>query len=170
MTLPDDAVTSPVSSAQLRRAMARLPTGVVVVTSLDGHEPVGMTVSAFTSVSDDPPTVLVCLNRKSRAADVVRESGRYCVNLLSGSHGYIAQTFATSGLDHADRFARVRSTTARTGAPVLADALSWLDCSVREVLEVGTHIVAIGTVVAAGQGDADETPLAYYNRNLGPFA
>lgn len=161
---------SRVTGLQLRRAMAKVPTGVAVVTSLEEGRPVGMTVSAFTSVSDDPPTVLVCLNQRSRVAGAVRQSGVLAVNILSGSQAIIARTFATPGLDHAQRFEEFNVSTALSGAPVLDDALCWLDCEVLKIDPVATHLVTFGAVVAAGSSPTAEAPLSYYNRSMGPLA
>lgn len=158
-----------IPSGQLRRAMAKLPTGVVVVTGECDNTPAGMTVSAFTSVSDDPPTVLVCLNNRSYTTDVIRRGGHYGVNILSGSQRVVAQRFATPGLDHTERFSGLTIDRARTGSPLLADALCWLDCTILKTEEIGTHLVAYGSVVAMGGSLSDEVPLAYYNRGLAPF-
>ncbi|MGW1160240.1 flavin reductase family protein [Streptomyces sp. NPDC002513] len=159
-----------ITGAQLRSAMAKLPTGVVVVTSEEDGNPVGMTVSAFTSVSDTPPTVLVCLNNKSHTTGVVRRTGRYGVNLLGGSQRVVAQRFATPGLNHAKRFDGLPTVRARTGSPLLTDALCWLDCTVIKTEEIGTHLVAYGSVVAVESFLTEEVPLVYYNRGLAPFA
>lgn len=146
--------------------MSRLLSGVAVVTSFDDGSFTGTTVSSFVSVSLDPPTVLVCLNRISRGAQVVSVSGVFCVNLPPGSQVAVAAACTKPVLSQAERFRDVRTHTAVTGAPVITGTLSWLDCTVIDLRQVGTHVV----VVAAGSSVSPEPPLSYYDRQMHPLA
>lgn len=155
-----------IDPAEYRRVVGHFATGVVVVTGVryDGA-PVGLTVSAFTSVSLDPTLVLVCLDEGSETRRWIGAGGRFAVNVLRAGREAEARRFATAG---ADRFAGVGWRAEATGAPVLDDALAWLDCRVREVLPGGDHTVFLGEVVAC---DAHEgAPLLYYRGGFGRLA
>lgn len=160
---------SQVNPNDLRGAMSRLVTGVVLATTMDAEGPVGMTINSFTSVTLDPATVLICLNTRNRGYEAVKEAGFYGVNILGGSHGKVAQLFATPGLSQDERFGRVTWERKVTGSPIVSGAAAWLDCEVVDVQHMGTHGLFFGTVVAAGQDELDETPLAYYQRNMYPL-
>lgn len=148
----------------LRMTMRQWVTGVTVVTSALGTERAGMTVSSFTSVSLEPPTVLVCLNKESYAHDIVQKSGAFAISLLSNGQEALSNRFA--GLDPTitDRFAGLEVVTAETGSPLLPNAIGWLDCQVRVAHDSTTHTIFVGEVVFA-QNNPDRAPLVYYNRS-----
>lgn len=156
--------------ADLRAAMSRMVTGVVVATTSTPDGPVGMTLNSFTSISLDPPIVLICLNTRNRGYQAITDSGTYAVNILAGSHRWIAELFATPGLSQETRFARVDHRPRLTTAPVFAGSAAWLDCVVTQVQHMGTHGLFFARVVAAGQDEFDEVPLAYYRRAMYPLA
>ncbi|RGE20050.1 flavin reductase family protein [Leucobacter sp. wl10] len=160
---------SAVNPHDLRGAMSRLVTGVVLATARTEEGPVGMTINSFTSITLDPATVLICLNTRNRGYEAVKEAGAYCVNILGGSHGKIAQLFATPGMSQEERFSRVEWEPRVTGAPVVTGAAAWMDCRVVDLQHRGTHGLFFGEVVAAGQDELDETPLAYYQRDMYPL-
>jgi flavin reductase (DIM6/NTAB) family NADH-FMN oxidoreductase RutF len=157
-----------VSDDQLRDAMRRWATGVTVVTA--AHENVyhGMTVSSFTSVSLDPPLILVSLERSTRTRQLVLDSAHFAVNVLHAGQEDISDRFAGRIPDVDDRFVGLEFHTLESGAPLLEDALAWLDCRVSAVIEMATHTIIIGHVIAVrapalDEGDGD--PLLYYNRS-----
>lgn len=161
---------SAVPPRDLQGAMSRLVTGVVLATSFSAEGPVGMTINSFTSITFEPPTVLICLNTRNRGYETVNGSGVFAVNILGGSHATVAQLFATPGLSQQERFSNIEWEKRATGAPVIVGAAAWLDCQVADVQHMGTHGLFFGRVVAAGEDELDETPLAYYQRKMHPLA
>ncbi len=140
---------------QFREAMARLGAAVNVVTTDGAAGRAGFTASAVCSVTDDPPTLLVCMNRSSENNAVFKSNGVLCVNVLLARQRALADTFAgLTGLSGQARFAEARWGTLATGAPVLEGAVAAVDCEVEEVLEKGTHSVLFGAVRAVRLGDA----------------
>ncbi len=126
----------------------------------------GMTVSAFTSVSLEPPLILVCLAKNTTTANTVLQSQVFSVSLLSGEQAHLSERFAgrVALPEHGDRFDGIAVQTAVTGAPILGDALAWLDCRVQTVHDGGTHWIVLGEVVATGHQDDATPPLVYFNR------
>ena len=147
----------------LRLTMRQWATGVTIVTSAFEGVPGGMTVSSFTSVSLEPPTVLVCLNKTTFTHDLVAQSGVYAISLLSAGQEWLSNRFA--GLEPAieDRFAGIDVATAETGSPLLPGAIAWLDCRVRQALDTSTHTIYVAEVVYA-HVRAETEPLVYHNR------
>ena len=128
----------------------------------------GVTVSSFSSVSLDPPLVSVCLARTAFAHDLVARSGVFGVTVLGKDDAEIGRRFAR--FDPAvDRFASDEWSTAKTGSPLLATALSWLDCSVVSAYEGGDHTIFVGEVLAAAT-PRTTSPLLYHSRTWGQFA
>lgn len=153
-----------VESGILRATMRQWATGVTVVTTVLGDARGGMTVSSFTSVSLEPPTVLVCLNKQSYCHDLVKESRVYAVSLLAEGQDALSNRFA--GLDaiyNEDRFADLEITTAETGCPLLPGAIAHLDCRVVSTHETTTHTIFVAEVVFA-EVDSERKPLVYHNR------
>ena len=158
-----------VDEGRLREVMARSLTGVAVVTAPGPDGPVGMTVSSFTSVSLEPPTMLVCLDRAGRVHRAVSAAGCYAINILGGSQARLARRFAERGLPQGERFRWLDLGRGVTGSPLIVGVAAWLDCRVHDELVVGTHVIAVGDVVAAGLDPTGEAPLAYHRRALGPL-
>jgi flavin reductase (DIM6/NTAB) family NADH-FMN oxidoreductase RutF len=153
-----------VESSVLRATMRQWATGVTVVTTVLGDARGGMTVSSFTSVSLEPPTVLVCLNKKSYCHDLVKESRICAVSMLAEGQDALANRFA--GLDAAfndDRFAGLDITSAETGCPLLPGAIAHLDCRVVSEHETSTHTIFIAEVVFV-EVDSLKKPLVYHDR------
>jgi len=146
-----------------RAAMARLGAPVTIITSDGPGGRYGMTASAVCSVTDDPPTLLICVNRSSNANRVLKANGALCVNILAGRHQPVSERFARSGLTMTERFGDEAWGTLATGSPVLADASVALDCRLVEVSEVGTHSVFFCRVEDACFHD-DAEGLIYFDR------
>lgn len=157
---PPSATTIEISPADLRAAMARFATGVTVITSVVEGRPVGTTASAVTSLSLDPPLVLVCLDRRSRTLAAVRTHGAFAVNVLAAHHEPLSNAFAISGND--DAWGEVATAPGATGSPLLGDAHVALDCTVEQITEGGDHEIVIGRVIDARHGAGDAAPLLYY--------
>ena len=137
-----------VDQTQFRAALARLGAAVNIITSDGPAGRHGFTASAVCSVTDTPPTVLVCVNRASPSNEKLKENGVLCVNVLAGRHEVLSAQFATRGLSIDERFAGADWTRLETGAPVLADATVSLDCRITATAEIGTHTVFYGEVQA----------------------
>lgn len=150
-------------SASLRDVMSSYPTGVTVVTGLDdGGEPYGLTVNSFTSLSLDPPLVLVCIGRASSSHNRLVAAPNFTINVLSAEQGDIATRFSTRPSE--GRFDSVRWSPSALGAPVIEEGVAWLDCSVQEVLSGGDHSIIFGKV--EGAATSDRAPLMFYRGRL----
>lgn len=147
----------------LRTAMRRWTTGVTIVSAADGEIRHGMTVSTFTSVSLEPPLVLVSLERVARTHALVERTGAFGVVILSLDQQDISDRFAGRQTEDTDRFIGLATQTLITGAPLLADHLACFDCRVHTSFVVGTHTIFIGEVVAFDINE-EPPPLVYFDR------
>jgi len=130
----------------LRDAFGAFPTGVTVVTTHDpSGQPIGFTANSFTSVSLDPPLLLICLAKTSRNFAAMTGSGRFAVNILSETQKDVSNTFARPV---EDRFAAVEWKTGPEGSPIFADVAAWFDCATEQVLDAGDHVIMTGRVKA----------------------
>jgi flavin reductase (DIM6/NTAB) family NADH-FMN oxidoreductase RutF len=137
-----------VSSADFRRAMRHLAGGVSVVTVGRGKDITGMTVTSVTSLSVEPPTLIVSINRESSSWPMLKRYGFFGVNILTADQVDIADRFTSkSGLTGADRFAGPQWITRASGVPLLAGALAAVDCEVEEIVERHSHGIVIGRVL-----------------------
>ncbi len=149
----------PIDADAFKKALRGWASGVTVVTSRAGDKVHGMTVSAFSSVSADPPLVLVCANRASTTHDIIEEGGVFAVNILAEHQQEVSNLFASS--KHEDsRLERVGWTEGETGAPLIDEALASLECRVRSAHHEGSHTIYIGQVESIHASDAN--PLLYY--------
>jgi 4-nitrophenol 2-monooxygenase / 4-nitrocatechol 4-monooxygenase, reductase component len=162
-TDPGDAMGQ-FDPALFREVISNFMSGVVVVTARHEDTIHGMTVSAISSLSLEPPMLVICLNRKARTQELVHQAGAFAVNILGEEHGHLADRFA-SRLD--DRFAGVPHHPGLTGAPVLDGVLGVVECRVDEAVTGGSHRVFLGRVVHAEAGEG--SPLAYYRGKFGRF-
>lgn len=153
-----------ISSDEFREAMSRLGASVNLVTTDGPAGRGGLTVSAVCSVTDSPPTIVVCINRANRSHDVVRDNGVLCVNILAGRHEALSKAFASSRVSSEDRFGSGEWATLATGSPVLTDAPTALDCRIVCRLEVGTHTMFICEVEQIRVREAEN--LVYFNRTF----
>ena len=160
-----------VSRQEFRDAMARLGSAVNVVTSAGTHGEAAFTASAVCSVTDDPPTLLVCLRRGSSVWPVVTGNGVLCLNVLAHPQQAVAELFASSsGPAMHERFAHHPWSRLVTGAPVLDGAIVSFDCRIADVFEKGTHSVLFGEVQAIRQGNPEDPALLYFARNYHALA
>jgi flavin reductase len=158
-------LTNTVDKKAYRDGMSYLAAAVNVITSDGPAGRCGFTASAVCSVTDSPPTLLVCLNKTSQSSDAVKLNGTICVNTISGSHEGLCMTFAgADGTKDMDaRFAGGEWTTLATGAPVLVGATVAFDCRIVEITEIGSHDVLFCEVVEIEQGENSEG-LVYFGR------
>ncbi len=150
-------------SEDLRRAMRKWATGVTVVAAAVDGQRHGMTVSSFTSVSLEPPLVLVALRQESRTHALVERAGYFGVSVLARGQEEISNRFAGREAEDADRFAGLSAATLVTGAPLLEGSLAWFDCRVVRAVPAGTHTIFLAEVVAARAFDRG-APLLYFDR------
>jgi flavin reductase (DIM6/NTAB) family NADH-FMN oxidoreductase RutF len=152
-----------ISSEEFRNALRHFPSGVTVVTIKSGRQIHGLTVSAFASISPDPPLIAIIIDHRHTAYDLLeREGAVLAVNILRQDQIHLSNRFAW--VKDRDRFLEGNWTTAFTGAPVLADALAWLDCTILSRHPAGTHTIYVGKVQASHVPGPDEPPLVYWNR------
>ena len=144
--------------ADFRKAMGSFPAGVTVVTACHDGRLVGTTVSAFSSVSMDPPLVMVCLKRDSRTLAALSQAKTFCVNILAQEQGDLAYRFAKSGAD--DRFALTAVEAGICGAPLLAGCVTSVECELRDAHDGGDHEILVGRVLRVVT-DETKTPLVY---------
>ena len=149
---------------ELRRAMRTWTTGVTIVTARAGEERHGMTVSSFTSLSLDPPLVLVSLARTARTGSLVRLSGHFGVTVLSAGQRELSEIFAGRVDDGGDRFAGVETETLESGVDLIKGGLAQFDCRVVDVIPAGKNQLYLGEVIAARSTSGGE-PLVYFDRD-----
>jgi flavin reductase (DIM6/NTAB) family NADH-FMN oxidoreductase RutF len=145
----------------LKNVYARWATGVTIVTARAGDRIHGMTVSAFTEVSLEPPLVLVCIDRTSNTQPVIAEGGVFAVNILARDQEALAKRFACNDAEDR-RFLDLPCETGATGAPLLSGSIANLDCRLETAHEAGDHIIYVGKVVGVHLSDGD--PLLFYKR------
>jgi len=139
------SVETEVTASDFRSAMRQLTGGVSVITAGRGRDISGMTVTSVSSLSVDPPALIVSVNRESSSWPRVKRYGFFGVNILTSDQIDIAERFTgKGGLKGADRFAGARWTTRASGVPLLADALAAIDCEVEDVVERHSHAIVIG--------------------------
>jgi cob(II)yrinic acid a,c-diamide reductase len=147
-----------------RDAMARFAGAVHVIATAGEAGRRGVTVIAACSVSDNPPTILVCLNRENVSNDLFRDNGVFTLNTLTDSQEPLADAFSgLTGLSQDDRFAAAEWDTIATGAPSLVGAAAVFDCELVDAKDLATHRVLFGRVRGVRIGDS-LNPLIYYNR------
>lgn len=152
-----------VSSEEFRSALSHFPAGVTITTIRAGEQIHGLTVSAFASVSAEPPLITVVIDNRHRAKQLLEEpEAVFAVNILRHDQQELSNRFAW--LKDEDRFAQGTWGVAATGAPILADALAWLDCRIYARYPAGTHTVYIGEVVASRVPEEDVPALVYWRR------
>jgi flavin reductase (DIM6/NTAB) family NADH-FMN oxidoreductase RutF len=156
-------LTHTVSSTDYRDAIGRFMTGVTVVSTRHAGAAHGITASAVASVTLEPPTVLICLNRHSATGHAVLESGHFILNILNDSQQALAKHFASK---IEDKFADVPHEDGLLGDPLITPALAHLECRVSGHSDVGSHHVFFGEVIKVHT--AEGAPLAYYRGRFIP--
>jgi flavin reductase (DIM6/NTAB) family NADH-FMN oxidoreductase RutF len=152
-----------IGSEAFRDALRHFPAGVTLVTVRAGDQVHGLTVSAFCSVSPEPPMVAVVIDQRHTAWSLMeREDAVFAVNVLHQEQQELSNRFAW--VKDEDRFLAGSWASAATGAPVLEDALAWLDCTVFARYPAGTHSLYVGEVQASAVPRPDGPPLIYWNR------
>ena len=156
------SIDTEVSSGDFRSAMRRLAGGVSVITAGRGRDISGMTVTSVSSLSVDPPALIVSINREASSWPLVKRYGFFGVNILTSDQIEIAERFTgKGGLKGAARFAGADWTTRTSGVPLLVGALAAIDCEVEDVVERHSHAIVIGRVLDVAVS-ARSAALAYW--------
>ena len=146
-----EGVTAPIEPEDFRAVMGRFATGITIVSTVQDGVAHAMTANAFTSVSLDPPLVLVCVDKAARIHDAIRACGSWGVSVLAGDQRAIAERFARSGRDLLTQFDGVASVPGpKTGCPLITGALSWLECRTWASYDGGDHTIVVGEVLSLG--------------------
>lgn len=155
-------MTTSIEPEQVRLAMRAWASGVTIVTAADKNERHGMTVSSFTSVSLDPPLLVVALQKTTRTSELVSRAQAFGVTILSANQIEISDRFAGRGDESKDRMKGIETETLQSGAPFIKGGLAYFDCRLRQTIDAGTSTVFIGEVIAVKQFEGQ--PLAYHDR------
>jgi len=154
-------VSKPPQPVDLRSVMRYFASAVTVVTgALETGELFGLTVSAFTSVSLEPPLVLICIRNESSASGLFRKSMKYCVNILAENQQSIAETFSLAG--EGGRFQNLDYYFGKCGSPIIRNSIGYIDCKITEVIPAGDHTIFFGE--AMDVFSQEKKPLLYVNR------
>jgi flavin reductase (DIM6/NTAB) family NADH-FMN oxidoreductase RutF len=150
------------SGQEFRQAAGSFVTGVTVVTSRDGEHGYGMTANSFSSVSLDPPLVLICIGLTSEGGEVISRNGVFAVNVLSAEQEPLSRFFASKDRPRGlDAFRGVDHHEAVTGSPLLDGAVVHMDCRLAATHEAGDHLIFIGEVLAIGV-EPEAKPLIFH--------
>jgi flavin reductase (DIM6/NTAB) family NADH-FMN oxidoreductase RutF len=150
-----------IDPTEYRSIIGRLPTGVTVITAAVDGRLHGMTANAVTSLSLEPPMVLVCIDQKAHAHGVLERAGAFAVNVLGEHQEQVSRLFSVSEEPEPGRLRGVAFTIGRTGAPLLADCVAYLECRVREIAAGGDHSIFMGEVIHQGVV-SDAPPLLFF--------
>lgn len=164
MTITETEVRGSIDSAAFRRVISHFTSGVTVITTRHGGNRFGVTASAVSSLSLDPPMLLVCLNRQLATTDALSEAGVFAVNILEESQAELAAQFATR---HPDKFRDVELTKRELDVPLIANALGQIECTVISRTDVATHAVFMAEVRTAEARSGN--PLGYFRGQFGSF-
>ena len=151
-----------VDVGEFKNALAHWATGVTIVTTRSAGRHIGITASSLTSLSLEPPQILISVARRLHTNQAIGESRVFAVNILTVDQLDWGMRFAGLVPEQADRFAGIDYTTAETGCAILPGVLGWLDCTLRHAYDGDDHTIFVGEVVAAGF--APGAPLLYFNR------
>ena len=164
---PSDEILAAVDAERFRAALRLVPEPVAIVTTVHQGQRHGLTATAFSSVSAEPPQILVCVNQRATSWGLIRDSRRFTVNFLAAEHRGLAEAFARSGEDRIEHFGLAQWNALASGSPVLVDAIAALDCTVVQHQLVGTHLILVGRVVGVALGPGE--PLLYRDGRFGRF-
>ena len=155
---------------EFRSGMRRLAAGVSIISTMGTDGPLGITATAVTSLTPDPPSVLCCVNRNLAVGAAIRANGSFCLNMLRDGHHELARRFAgMDGVRGTDKFSEGAWINLPSGTPGLADSLVSFDCTLDKVVEAGTHFILIGVIAEIRLGELGN-PLIYMDGNFSSVA
>ena len=146
----------------LRDALARLPAGVVLLSTRSGDGFRGLTATSFAAVSLEPPLVLVCLDRLAATRDAVVEHGAFTASLLARGQEFLADRFSGQAPAADPGWGEVPHRIGQNGLPIVAGAVGWIECQVFSTQEAGDHDIVVGEITAVGTGSSE--PLVHWER------
>lgn len=158
--------TSKPDARRFRDTLGRFCTGVVIATGCVNGKPAGFAAQSFSSVSLDPPLVLLCPAKTSTSWPKLRESGSFCINILAAGQKPVCDVFAQSGID---KFAALDWHPGVTGSPVLDGVLAYVDCDLHAEHDAGDHTVVLGHVRDVRILDPEGSPLLFFRGAYGRF-
>ncbi|MDT2005516.1 flavin reductase family protein [Rhodococcus opacus] len=163
----DGTTVDSIDSRHLRDVMGNFPTSVVAVTTLGaGHEPVGMVVGSFTSVSLDPPLVSFLADRSSSTLPKILSAQRFCANALASDQEALCRKMAKRG---ADRFDGVVWEKSPLNNPILDGTVAWIDCTIDKVVELGDHLLVVGRIQDLRVASV-KNPLLFFRGGYGDYS
>jgi flavin reductase (DIM6/NTAB) family NADH-FMN oxidoreductase RutF len=156
----DTGIPKPFDIREFRNALGGFVTGVTVVTTIVDGRPIGFTANSFTSVSLDPPLILVCIGKSSSNYANFTQVDKFCVNVLAGNQRDVSRQFSAKGVD---RFAGIAWSSGELDSPRIPGVGSWFDCTLHDRIDAGDHEILIGRVHEFG--DEIGSPLAFCRGN-----
>ena len=154
-------VFEPISTNKFKKTLGSFATGVTVVTTCLDSKLHGLTVNAFSSLSLNPPLVLICIDKKSESNKILKQSKIFAVNILSKDQKNLSKIFSDS--KNKNRFHKVKTTTNITGSPIIVISLGYIDCSVEKIIPAGDHNIFVGKIKSLNTKNLDQ--LIYYRGN-----
>jgi flavin reductase (DIM6/NTAB) family NADH-FMN oxidoreductase RutF len=152
----------PFSAREFRDALGSFASGITVITTMGVEHPYGMTANAFSSVSLDPPLVLVCVIKGTEGAESIEKNGVFAVNVLGFDQEPISRYFASRDRPRGwDAFKQVSHTVAASGSPIIDGTTCYFDCRLHAAHEAGDHVIIIGEVMAMGLS-AEVMPILFH--------
>jgi 3-hydroxy-9,10-secoandrosta-1,3,5(10)-triene-9,17-dione monooxygenase reductase component len=158
-------LTPEIDPQHFRNVLGHFGSGVAIITSVDDGEPVGMAVQSFSSLSLDPPYVIFAPAKTSTSWPRIKQTGRFCANVLSEDQEALSRGFAVSG---GDKFAGVAWHESANGSPILDGCLAWIDCDIDTEHDGGDHTIVVGRVLELDV-ERDGRPLLFFRGGYGRF-
>lgn len=165
-TAPASVLPSHIDPLVFREGMSRLPGGVTVITTGGPSGQYGFTATAVCSVSDSPPTLLVCVNRSTSAHDHILSHQCLAVNVLAETQDHLCSAFSSRKYTMEERFALAHWNKGTTGAPLLEDALVSFDCRISKIIDTSTHSIIIADVEDIRWKNTEENSLIWFQKSL----
>lgn len=155
------------NTIEFRNAMGRFCSGVVVVTGIESEAAVGFTAQSFVSLSLEPKLIAICPAKSSTSWSRIRESGSFCINVLSAEQTNLSNAMARSG---GNKFEGVDWRKGETGSPILHNSLCHIDCKLSVEHDAGDHTIAVGEVIDFQVAGATSAPLLFFGGSYGDFS
>jgi flavin reductase (DIM6/NTAB) family NADH-FMN oxidoreductase RutF len=163
--MDETPVTQAFTAKDFRAALGAFATGVTVITTQSADHPYGMTANAFSSLSLDPPLVLVCVKSQAEGSQIIAANGIFAVNVLGTEQEPLSRYFAAKDRPRgAEAFKEISHNRGLTGSPILEGVAAFLDCRVTARYPAGDHIIFIGEVMALGVDSSVEPLLFHHGR------
>lgn len=147
--------------ADYKEVLGQFCTGITVITSVHGHEPVGFTCQSFSALTMTPPMILLCPQKSSTSWPRIRKAGTFVVNVLAADQRWISDSFAKSGTD---KFAGVDYSSTSEGLPIIDGSLAWIECEITKEIDAGDHTIVMGGIREFGREKTGD-PLLFHRGN-----